>query len=657
MLRLLIKLASGLIVLAIIVPILFVYVAPGQVVTYMANRIEESTGRKVSVDGQVRPSFYPVLGLQLGRVELANAPWSTEPVMMSADRLEVGIELRGLFRGEFEISGVRLIDPVIRLEMSPDGRANWDFEPVRPLEALGPSSADEVEEEKSRTEIRLHDARVVNAQVEYVDGVSGRNYRVEGMNATLVMPGPRRPVDLTGTARLNDGNLQFAAVIQTMDDLLSGNAVEVASKVRMPGHFNASFDGVVDLGPRKVTGTVSMSSPDLSQLRSLMDDDLASEDESVPVRVHGAIAFEPGQPIVLSDAAIQLGRNNLTGRVEYMSGDRPRILAELNSDVIRLEESLSSTENDGNEFDAVLGQNPDGFGIPDFGELEVELSLSANAVDLGSILTGAVDIDANLSNRVVAITLNRVSIFGGVLSGRTALSDRKTLTVVADLAVRSVRTDRILAPFLDKRRLTGKLDGDFRVRASGTSVDDVLASLAGNATVRISDAVVHGVDIDRLKDLLASASDRQAFDINSASASFSSTQGVLDTNDLAVDGKDFDATGTGQVDLPRRRIDLDLMLDVEGLNIPVGIEGHWDDLSVRIDFDRVPGLSEAKDRIGREILGEVLEQTIGTAGVVTDSDGSNGEADEKSVHDVVGDAVQDRLERGLDSLFKDILGE
>ena len=100
------RLLGAVVVLAILA-IGGVLLMPAEKIAGIAlAKLETLTGRKVTLQGSVRPSIWPVLGVETGPVTMANADWSDAGPMFRADSLDIGVDLadaaefeQGLLRG------------------------------------------------------------------------------------------------------------------------------------------------------------------------------------------------------------------------------------------------------------------------------------------------------------------------------------------------------------------------------------------------------------------------------------------------------------------------------------------------------------------------------------------------------------------------------
>src|SRR5512147_2477132 len=100
---------------------------------YKAQIIEQArlaTGRKLDIDGDLKISIFPTLGVEVNKVRFANVEGAAEPEMVTMDSLVVGAEFWPLLSGALKVNEIKLVNPVIHLEIDKQGRGNWLFEPL-----------------------------------------------------------------------------------------------------------------------------------------------------------------------------------------------------------------------------------------------------------------------------------------------------------------------------------------------------------------------------------------------------------------------------------------------------------------------------------------------------------------------------------------------
>ena len=134
-------------------------------------RLKAVTGREVTVGGDV--------GLRIGLtprivaedVRLANAPWGKAPYFVTAKRLEMEFALLPLLRRKLELDQLNIVEPVIELETSADGKNNWDL-------GDAPKSAAPPAVDTRPGAFALGDLEVTRGQVTYRDASGGEPTKV-----------------------------------------------------------------------------------------------------------------------------------------------------------------------------------------------------------------------------------------------------------------------------------------------------------------------------------------------------------------------------------------------------------------------------------------------------------------------------------------------
>jgi AsmA protein len=113
----------ALLLLAIV--LVAVFVDPNDYRAQIEQRVEAQTGRKLSLTGDLKLSFFPWLALQTGAASLGEAPGFGDEPFVSIQEARVGVRLWPMLRGDIEVGTVRLVGARIRLITDVQGRDNW----------------------------------------------------------------------------------------------------------------------------------------------------------------------------------------------------------------------------------------------------------------------------------------------------------------------------------------------------------------------------------------------------------------------------------------------------------------------------------------------------------------------------------------------------
>ncbi len=112
-----------IVVLIAAVPLL---VDENDIKTQIVQIVHNRTGRTIGLDGDLKLSVFPWLGVELNDIRLSNAPgFGTEP-FARLQHAQVRIELLPLTRRELRMDTITLEGLDLRLQRNADGTSNWD---------------------------------------------------------------------------------------------------------------------------------------------------------------------------------------------------------------------------------------------------------------------------------------------------------------------------------------------------------------------------------------------------------------------------------------------------------------------------------------------------------------------------------------------------
>lgn len=215
-----------------------IVVVPGMIdwSTYksdITDKVESLTGRKLTINGNIELTALPAPALIVSDVSFANVPGADTPRMVHLGSLEVRVALGPLLGGDIQVQKVKLVDPVIRLEVLPDGTPNWEITPPPSngasidLESDGQPVSDGAG--AGGPGIQLDNVEVVNGTVVYDDIAKGVHEQVHQLNATFKAGSLQGPFESTGSLVFRDIPLSYEAAA---DGIFQGRTVPVSAIIR-----------------------------------------------------------------------------------------------------------------------------------------------------------------------------------------------------------------------------------------------------------------------------------------------------------------------------------------------------------------------------------------------------------------------------------------
>jgi len=565
-----------------------------------ATQIEMATGRAVEIDGGVRPMLWPAPGVATGPVRIANADWAGEAPMLAAQGMQLRLDLAEALRGRLSVERIAIEAPDILLQRAADGRVNWDFGTGsgaggRPgAGSAGPGELPVVAE-----------ARITDGRLRWRDAADGTDLTLDRIDATLRLPDPAGPADLSVGLRLNGVDLRASATVDRPAAALAGAVVPVRLALEA-GAARARFDGRA--GGDAAEGRLEVQAPGLGAL-------LAPLGVAAPAGSAGAVSLaaqvtrSPAGSLHLRDAVLALGTNRVTGGADLtLDGPRPMLRASL--DAGRLDLS-ALTAGGGGGAPASAAAAPAGWSAAPFdaaalGMLDADVALRLDALDLGTLRMGPARLGLAIDRARAVLTVHEAALYGGTATGELVANNRSGFSAGGRLALRGLRLAPFLSDMAGLTRLDGTGNADIQFLAVGNSMDALMRRLSGTARFDLSDGAILGFD---LAGMLRNLDPRyvgegQRTIYNRLSGSFVVDEGIARTTDTRLEARAVTATTTGAVDIGRRTLDLRIvpvaLTDAEGaggVRVPLLVTGAWEAPRLRLD---VQGMAEERLRAEAE---------------------------------------------------------
>ncbi len=591
-----------------------------------AARFEAATGRAMVIDGEVRPSLYPQLGIKTGRVSIANADWS-EGAMLEAESLAVGVDLSALISGDIRITEVQAVAPKIMLEIGPDGRGNWEFGEAGSGGGTGSSGSGE---SGGIREFTLDRAEVSDGQVTFVDHRSGARYGVSALDAVVTLPDFSGEAAIVASGQMNGQPVAVDATIAEFDAFLSDGAVPVTLMADLGG-ARMDFDGRAGLVPLAATVAIDADLGDMAGLfgaLGLPGPALPAGLGQSSTALTGELTYAE-ERLSLRGGSIVLDQNRLVGSADLALAGKPKVTAKLQTGVLDLSGLAgggSGGSGSGTGGGDVIrpaeggssGWSTTPIDVSALGLVDADLLIEADKVALGTTNLGRTDIVTRLDNARAEIDIRELNAYDGAVSGTLVANGRGGLSVSADLAGRAVALKPLLSQLAGFDRLIAAGDMTVDVLGTGNSMHAIMNSLNGEGSFRIGAGELIGLDlVGMLRNLDASYVGEGAKTIfDEISGTFRIVDGVLINDNLSLLSPLLSASGKGEVGLGGQTLDYLitprlLAGEGKGLSVPLRISGSWASPRFQLDLDALAGdkIEAAKDQI-EEKAREAVEKKV-----------------------------------------------
>jgi AsmA protein len=525
--------ALGGVVLLVVVAIAVLVATfdPNKYKSELTRVVKEKTGRTLSVDGKIALSFYPSIGVAVGKTSLSER--NSDQNFARIDEMKVSLALAPLLSKQIVVDRVTLSGLNVELVKDKGGKTNF----ADLAGAGGPSAPAKTPAAKAppRAPVALDVAgiEIRASSVGWRDESSGSRYKAT--------------IDELKTGRIASGvpgKLTLAARVEASEP-------KADYQVRLSGDYRLNFE----------KEAFAFSGMDLRI------SDATPGSKKPPLSLKGDVEFDAApQAIRFTLAADQVNLDR------YLPPPPPKPAGGAAPPPAKPEEPI--------DLSGLKGLNLRG-------DLKIDQLIASN-VKLEKVHLGV----KAAGGKVDAEPLT-ADLYQGKFSGAASVNaNTDRFALKADLG--GVALGPLLKDALNNDMLEGKGNIALDVETGGNTVSAMKKALAGNAKLSMKDGGVKGFNLDEVirklkKQPAQSASQRT--DLSELTASFVIKNGIAHNDDLSAKAPALRLSGAGDVNIGANAIDYLAKVsfvassagqggrdvgDLNGKTLPVKIDGPLD---------------------------------------------------------------------------------
>ncbi|MBU0499363.1 MAG: AsmA family protein [Gammaproteobacteria bacterium] len=199
LLKILLYLLLLLVVAALALPLV---VDPNDFKGQITEQVEKRTGRSFVIDGDIKLSVFPWLGVELNQARLGNAPGFGDEPMVQVEQAGVRVKLIPLLQKKLEVDTLVLYGLQANLVRSKEGRANWDG--LAGKEQAGGTEGGEGGARKGAgpAALLIGGIDIRDAKVSWQDRAAGKSMQLDDLNITTSRLIMGQPFDISSDAKI-----------------------------------------------------------------------------------------------------------------------------------------------------------------------------------------------------------------------------------------------------------------------------------------------------------------------------------------------------------------------------------------------------------------------------------------------------------------------
>lgn len=610
---------------------------------YKEQIIEQArlaTGRELKIDGDLHVSFFPTLGVEINKVRFQNVAGASEPDMATMETLVVGAELMPLLSGSLRVTELKLVNPVIHLEINKDGKGNWLFTPANPDAPPPPAGAPPPPPPANAPppDLSFRDVTLTGGVLTYSDARTGTSQRVDGIDVSVKLPSLDQPMLVKGALTWNKEKITLDAEVAKPRALSS--ASKSAAKATIDGEvLNATFDGEIDAGEgAAIIGDISFKTKSARRLAAWAGVGLPNVKGFGPMSLTGRMT-STAKRVAFEKAKLSLDGMNGSGNLALESDKpTPKVKGDFTLDRLDLNPYMGGSGGGagGPRSGAASGWSDARVDFSALRLVDADLDFAVNALSAGGLRIGRSALGIALNGGKLRANLKQLALYGGNGTGTIGLDGSGATPAFAlDLNFRGVQAEPFLSDAAGITRLTGTGTLVAKVNGSGSSERAWMRSLNGAARINLADGAIKGVNLAEIARTIQSALTGSAVggaaktDFAELSGSFVIKNGVAANKDLKMLNPFVRLNGAGIVDIGNRTLDYRVepkavnsikgqggKAGLGGIGIPFRIHGPWSNPSYEPDLSGVVNSTLDSLMKGENPLDSLKEGDGGLEGLI-----------------------------------------
>lgn len=573
----------------------------------------DKSGRVLSIHGDLTVKFaWPLPHIRAEGVTFANPDWAHEKQMVTAEAVDIAIDLPQLLRRNIVFPEVRLVQPLVYLEQGSGGRKNWllDLDQqdegarIRIDRLMLDRGTLGYDHAAKRTRIR--------AELSTEATASGSTAVVAGLRFTAQGEYEGMPVKASGSGGpvlgLRDETTPYPLQLDLVVGGTGGTQVKAEGTITSLLKFTA-----LDM-------RLALKGASLAQLFPLIG---IAFPETRAYATEGRIVHS-GQDWRYEKFSGRIGASDIAGTIDVDTagvaggaGKRPFLKADLTSRLLDLADlgpvigsrpgSVKAAKQAASQVVGSAAVTPRAarvlpdmpFNTDHWDSVDADVTLKAGTIRRAKELP--------LENLVTHLTLRdsvlrldplEVGVAGGHLNAVISLDGRNNpIQAEVKVQARKLLLARLLPTVDLNKNSIGLINGDFQLTGHGNSVGRMLASSNGNVALvvakgQISKLMMEKMGLHLWEMLELKLTGDRLINLRCAVADFSVKNGAMHADALILDTEVTTIVGTGRVDLANEMLDLTLNQKTKAtspvaLRSPITIRGSFAAPTVEVDKGRM----------------------------------------------------------------------
>lgn len=605
---LLIAVAALVLLLVAVVAFVAATFNPNDYKPQLVQLVKDQTGRTLAIPGEIRLTFFPRIGADLGQLSLSEP--RSEQLFAAVRQARVSVALLPLFSKQVVVDRVLLDGLSVQLRRDRQGRFNFDDLLPKDQAETPPTPPAKPATPAAMPALDIGGIALTDASLDYRDDAAQRRITVSKLNFSTGPIADGQPSQFDFSAQVQGNAPQLALQLAMKSDFTPALAQQAVRLEKFSASVGGSAVGLQGLQLKLGLGRLDASAQQV-QAQGL------TLELAAPNPAGGALALKAqGQASVdLAREAVQLALDGqldsttLALKAGVKRFAQPAIDFELALGELDADRYLPQREKPATPAPAAAAGPEAVIDLAPLQTLDVRGALKVAALKIMNLKATDIRLQLKAAGGKAELSPLAASLYGGSVNGALTASAGKPQRLGAKLALSGINIGPLMKDALDQQPVDGHGNVALDVLTSGNTVTQFKRGLNGTASLLLKDGAINGIDIaGALRNVKARLSGgaqegttatQQRTDFTELGASFKIVNGVAHNDDLSAKTPLLRLGGNGDIYIAEDRLDYTVKATVvatlqgqggpeleqlKGLTIPVRLSGPYTAITWKLDF-------------------------------------------------------------------------
>ncbi|MGB2739196.1 MAG: AsmA family protein [Cognaticolwellia sp.] len=612
------------------------------IVNQVSTKVQQTTGRTLTINGEQNLSVFPSLSLELNDVHFSNADGGSKQDMASISELLIHIPWLSVFSGELSIEKFVINNPDILLEKSIDGTANWQFSTLNDVESSTEKSStnDSKLTLPEAFDISLGQVEINGGKLTYIDHQSKETLVIDQLNLAVLLPSLRQALNFSGSVRYMAQVFELETSISTPAKAINNQPFSV--KLDLTSALaELSYEGEILQQGKDITGKLSVSGDSVKQLLNWQNIPLVAKDEAFNKFAFTTNMRFNNNKLTLDELMVNLDALEFKGDTAVTLSTPLHISSNIDLGILNLnpylpEPSAETPPPSETESQPIVWDDTP-LDLSALGSLNADITIKSSQLLVRDIKLGKNEIALVLNKGIANVQLKSFQGYEGTGHGVFNVNaNKKPYKISTKFELANINAAPLLTDAVGFDKLMGKGQLAWNLTTQGMSQRDFIHQLNGDLDFSFIDGAVKGVNLAAIAksasnimqgnlsavSLDSDFSNADKTDFAALTGKFMLKNGVANINNLALNNPFIRISGTGDINLPETKVNLHIKSKVvastqgqaadvsdSGIEIPIKITGPFHDVKIRPDVS-----SAAKDKAKEKVKDKLKDKLKGLFG-------------------------------------------